>query len=193
MNALTTTCPYQLEVLDLYGARKETSAIKLHAFEIERPVRVNRGKYKSFISPAKVRDVGTREVDLALNHCIAAQTETTKKLTRLKGFLTLTEGWDGGEAWPVEQQAYKNAEEVIKSMDGGKLSQWSLFPSLNGSILLSARGNVNASVYIGSERFTYSALNKAGELIGEDKAFSLPALGKAIEEIYRFLKDEWQT
>lgn len=119
--------------------------------------------------------------------------ETQRKLSRLEGFLSLEKGWDGCEAWPLDRFAYYHMKEVIENMDGKRLAQWNLFPSLNGSVALTARKKINAIIYIGPDNFTYSAMNNDRQFIGEKKPYSLNAVKEAIEKIYNLLKNEFQA
>lgn len=116
------------------------------------------------------------------------------RLERLKYFLSLEEGWCGCGTYPMDRSSYCHMKEVIESMDEDRLAQWGLFLGLSGSyVFLSARRGINATIYIGPENFTYSAVtSQESSFIGEEKPYSLEAVMDAIEKIYTFLKDEFQ-
>ena len=82
--------------------------------------------------------------------------EALRMWNRTNEFETLTAGWDGEGAWPVEKRVIGNVRKMLKSCDDSLLSNWLLFPDTNGTLLLKYNGtDKEASISIGSTAFSY--------------------------------------
>ena len=72
-------------------------------------------------------------------------------------------------------------------MTGSQLAFWNLFPSPNGTFLLSVKNGDIASVSIGDCEYSFAAMKDGVELIGREKFDSSRALA-IVENIHTLLK-----
>ncbi len=104
---------------------------------------------------------------------------------RLKEYSKLESGWDGDEAQPVIPQISAFVEQMLRKCDSHELSEWSLFPNVNGTLLLQRK---DAAVSIGVDEFSYYAESK-NKTIGRDhQPLSLDSVNSAIEAINRYVR-----
>jgi hypothetical protein len=96
--------------------------------------------------------------------------------------MELRQKLDGVSGASMEQDAYINTKKVIDAMSGKALSHWNLFPSPNGTFLLSSKEHI-ASINIGSNDFSYAAcLDSESQTKGMAR-FSLAAFTAAVSNI----------
>lgn len=103
---------------------------------------------------------------------------------RLKEFTDLQPGWDGEDAQPVLQEVAAFVGQLLRSCDSQELSDWALFPNVNGTFLLQCK---DAAISIGKEEYSYFAEAK-GKAIGQDHLpLSLESVISTIERINRYV------
>ncbi len=140
-----------------------------------------------------IRNVLANESLCAVDNAMAAlfTSEFSHKERMLKRLESLYadlqyENWDGYGAVPLERQAYENVKRIIESLSGSELKYWNLFPSPNGTLLLSAKNGDVASLSIGNNDFSYAALNDESEIMGKE-SFDAMRVVKVIENIHLLL------
>lgn len=100
---------------------------------------------------------------------------------RLKEFASLEAGWDGyGDAIPVSSIAISHAQQIINACRPSDLSEWRLFPNVNGTLLLELD---NAAINIGDDFFTYWAESKGKDIGEEFVPFKVDDVVEAIRKI----------
>ena len=94
----------------------------------------------------------------------------TKMLLHLESLFAELQykNWDGYDSYPLETASYKHTKEIIESLSGTQLSHWNVFPSPNGTFLLSAKGKDIASINIGNEEFSYAAMQGTSKMMGKE-------------------------
>jgi hypothetical protein len=104
---------------------------------------------------------------------------------RLVEFSALKAGWDGyGEAIPISNVAIRNTKQVLDNCRPSYLTEWRLFPNVNGTILLEVD---NAAISIGDESFTYW-FEADGKDYGEEYVkFSVSGVVNAIKKINSYV------
>ena len=103
---------------------------------------------------------------------------------RLKEFACLQHGWDGEEAQPVLPEVVSFMDMLLHSVNSLEVSDWSLFPNINGTLLLQRN---NAAVSIGLNEYSYFAEAK-GKAIGLDhQTLSIESVITTIETINRYV------
>ncbi|WP_165154735.1 hypothetical protein [Parabacteroides sp. ZJ-118] len=112
----------------------------------------------------------------------------TRMLQRLESLYSNLQydNWDGYGASPLEKQAYENTKRVIDSLSGLELKCWNLFPSPNGTLLLSIKNGDVASLSIGNNDFSYAALKGESKMMGQE-SFEANRVVKVIENIHLLL------
>lgn len=95
--------------------------------------------------------------------------------------------WDGYGSVPIETGSYINTKELIKLMTGTQLSHWHLFPSPNGTFMLSAASDDVASISIGNDEFSFAAMKDGIELMGQEK-FDAQRATSIIRNIHSLLR-----
>lgn len=101
----------------------------------------------------------------------------------LRKLSELGENWDHYGAAAIEKAALRNMQAVIELAPATALDKWSLFPSTNGTLLLTAKGEAVGSVNVGNEGFSY-ALMVGGEIYSaNEQAFDAQEVAKLIEEL----------
>lgn len=109
-----------------------------------------------------------------------------KRLGQLYADLS-TQGWDGYDAHPMEAESYRNMKSLLSQLTGSQLRSWNLFPSPNGTFLLSAKGKRIASVSVGNNGFSYAAMMKSSKMTGMEP-FNPARAAKAVDNILSFLE-----
>lgn len=99
---------------------------------------------------------------------------------RLKEFAKLEVGWDGEDALPTDKKIIVNVDDIFRTCKSNDLADWSVFPNVNGTILLQRK---HAVISIGEEAFSYFANSGNEEIEGEQIPFSIPKVIKVIKEI----------
>lgn len=103
---------------------------------------------------------------------------------RLKELADLQSGWDGEDAQPVLPEIAAFVGELLRSCSSLELSEWSLFPNVNGTLLLQRR---DAAISIGKEEYSYFAEAK-GKAVGHDhQPLSIESVVSSIETINRYV------
>jgi hypothetical protein len=104
---------------------------------------------------------------------------------RLKEFRKLEPDWDADGAESVIPQIADFVESLLRSCDVHELTDWALFPNVNGTLLLQHK---DAAISIGTEEFSYFA-EKENKAIGHDhQPLSLEAVKSTIETINRYVR-----
>ena len=105
---------------------------------------------------------------------------------RLKEFTSLQPGWDGEDAQPVLTEVIAFVDQLFHLCNSLDLSDWSLFPNVNGTLLLQHK---DAAISIGKEDFSYFAEAK-GKAIGQDhQPLSIESVMSTIETINLWAAD----
>ena len=103
---------------------------------------------------------------------------------RLKEFAGLQPGWDGEDAQPVLPEVTTFMNQLLHSCNSLELTDWSLFPNVNGTFLLQRK---NAAISIGLKEFSYYAEAK-DKVIGLDhQPLSIESVLSTIEQINRYV------
>ena len=103
---------------------------------------------------------------------------------RLKEFASLQSGWDGEDAQPLLPEATVFMDHLLRSCSSKQLSDWSLFPNVNGTYLLQRK---NAAISIGQKEYSYFA-EAGNKAIGLDhQPLSIESVRKTIETINRYV------
>lgn len=104
-------------------------------------------------------------------------------ISRLNSLTELTEDWDGNGAHPILPSIAGVVRDVIENTPASVLSFWRIFPDLNGTLLLSAKGKRIIGLSIGEHEFSYVARHNSKKLKG-----ILPTTSKNIIKILTELK-----
>lgn len=83
---------------------------------------------------------------------------------RLKEYAKLEAGWDGDDAEALIPQIVDFMEELLRTCDSRDFSDWSLFPNVNGTLLLQRN---DAAISVGLTEYSFFAESK-GKAIGKD-------------------------
>lgn len=103
---------------------------------------------------------------------------------RLKEFASLQPGWDGEDAQPLLPEATAFMNQLLRSCSSLQLSDWSLFPNVNGTYLLQRK---NAAISIGQKEYSYFA-EAGNKTIGLDhQPLSIESVRTTIETINRYV------
>lgn len=120
-----------------------------------------------------------------LNSDFASKYAAMAKLDHLFAGLQ-HEGWDGYCAYPLEKKSYDNTKKVIELLTGAQLSHWNIFPSPNGTFLLSAKSNDIASISVGNSEFSFAAMKGETRLMGKEP-FDARRVAQVVEHIHSIL------
>lgn len=120
-----------------------------------------------------------------LNSDFASKYAAMAKLDHLFAGLQ-HEGWDGYSAYPLEKKSYDNTKKVIELLTGAQLSHWNIFPSPNGTFLLSAKSNDIASISVGNSEFSFAAMKGETRLMGKEP-FDARRVAQVVEHIHSIL------
>lgn len=116
------------------------------------------------VCPAKI-DCGENEILTFTD----SYSEKEKMLGKLSDYFCKLnkEGWDGYNAFPIEQTSCNNARKVVMATPDAVLGQWNVFPSPNGTISFEFKEQKIAAMSVGNDEFSYVAMKDTGEsLIG---------------------------
>lgn len=102
---------------------------------------------------------------------------------RLKEFARLQHGWDGEEAQPVLPEVVSFMDMLLHSVNSLEVSDWSLFPNINGTLLLQRN---NAAISIGQNEYSYFAEGKDKVMGHDHQSLSIESVIKTIETINRY-------
>ena len=125
------------------------------------------------------------EIDANFNSEFASKAGMIARLENLYGDLQ-HEGWDGYGSAPLEESSYNNTKKLLELLSGSQLSFWNLFPSPNGTFLLSAKSGI-ASINIGNKEFSYAAMKGEIRLMGKE-AFDADQAAKVVEHIHSIFR-----
>ncbi len=90
----------------------------------------------------------------------------TELLERLSDFQEYEAGWDGENALPLNHLVVKNFKSVLQESNDNDWTDWTFFPSANGTILLQNKKR-KSGINIGTQGFSYY-LTENGEAKGEN-------------------------
>jgi hypothetical protein len=103
---------------------------------------------------------------------------------RLKEFANLQLGWDGEDAQPVLPEITSFMDQLLRSCSGLELSDWALFPNVNGTFLLQRN---NAAISIGLNEYSYFA-EANNKVMGLDhQPLTIESVKSTIESINRYV------
>ena len=100
----------------------------------------------------------------------------------LKALSKLQQGWDGYNALPVNQQVIDNMCVVLNHCDNAQLQGWSVFPEINGTILLQNH-NRRAGINLGDKTFSYFIVNGNNVDGDDDKLFTVSLFLNVLNKI----------
>lgn len=89
--------------------------------------------------------------------------EVKRQLARIDELAKLKLNWDDEGALPIEPRALLNVRRLVRKLDDAALSQWAIFPDVNGTILMETL-NGNATVSIGNTHFSYTSPQQRGNM-----------------------------
>lgn len=144
----------------------------------------------SGLMPEDFSPVSSEAIDASMSALLSNEfSQKENMLNRLEGLFAELQhyGWDGYGAAPLQRAAYLNTRSLIEHMTGSQLAFWNLFPSPNGTFLLSVKNGDIASVSIGDCEYSFAAMKDGVELIGREKFDSSRALA-IVENIHTLLK-----
>ncbi|MCR5455811.1 MAG: hypothetical protein K6F33_12560 [Bacteroidales bacterium] len=101
----------------------------------------------------------------------------SKLLARLDELSKLQNNWDDDGALPMEPEVVKNVKKMIEKSKNGDLNEWTIFPDINGTILL--ENQKDTVISIGNTEFSYTSPHSKGSRI----KFTPSVLLKTIREI----------
>jgi len=84
-------------------------------------------------------------------------------LDRIDELAKLKYNWDDDGALPIEPRTLLNVRRLVRKLDDKALSQWAIFPDVNGTILMETLSG-DASVSIGNTQFTYTSPQQKGNM-----------------------------
>lgn len=103
---------------------------------------------------------------------------------RLQEFTSLQRGWDGEDAQPVMAEIIAFMSQLFHMCISLDLTDWSLFPNVNGTLLLQRK---DAAISIGKEEYSYFAEAK-GKAIGHDhQPLSIESVMSTIKMINHYV------
>lgn len=105
---------------------------------------------------------------------------------RLSEFAELNAGWDGENALPVVPEIVAFMRQLLRSCRSLSLADWSLFPNVNGTLLLQ---RTFAAISIGMEEFSYFAESKDNVIGLDHQPLSIAAVISTIETINRYVRE----
>lgn len=103
---------------------------------------------------------------------------------RLKEFSGLQAGWDGEDAQPLVAEVVDFMSQLLRSCSSKDLADWSLFPNVNGTLLLQRN---DAAVSIGKEEYSYFAEAKDKAVGHDHQPLSIESVISTIEMINRYV------
>jgi hypothetical protein len=105
---------------------------------------------------------------------------------RIKEIENLQYGWDGENAMPVNRDTIEMIRQVLKKARPSDLSDWSVSPNVNGTILLELD---DAAISIASKEFSYYAERGERYMESEHQKCSVDALIETIRRINTFMQE----
>lgn len=103
---------------------------------------------------------------------------------RLKEFTSLQKGWDGEDAQPVLAEVIAFMDQLFHSCISLDLTDWSLFPNVNGTLLLQRK---DAAISIGKDEYSYFAEAKEKAIGHDHLPLSIESVLSTIETINRYV------
>jgi len=103
---------------------------------------------------------------------------------RLKEIAALKEGWDGFDAPPILNATIKNVKKLIDACKASELTEWTVSPNTNGTILLERK---EAAISIASNKFSYYAEQEDRYMEANHCEYTPGTLLKALLDINSFL------
>ncbi len=105
-----------------------------------------------------------------------------RQLARLDELERLECDWDDEGAPPMEPKATANVRSLIMTKGGALLSDWVIFPALNGTYQLQAKHR-EAVISVGNEDYSYVFhTSNRDEMVSNEK-LNINTLGQLIERI----------
>ena len=104
----------------------------------------------------------------------------------LKEMENLQMGWDGEEAIPVKIETIEMIRQLLKEIRPSDLSDWSIAPNVNGTILLELD---DAAISIASKEFSFYAEHGDNCIDAEHQPSSVKALIESIRRINSFMQE----
>lgn len=104
---------------------------------------------------------------------------------RLKEMENLQQGWDGEGAIPVKKETIELVRQMFKEIRPSDLSDWSISPNVNGTILLELD---DAAISIASKEFSYYAESGEHYMDAEHQECSVKALIETVRRINSFMQ-----
>jgi len=101
-----------------------------------------------------------------------------QQLSRLDKLATLKADWDDEGALPIEPQTIMNVKRMIEQSDDTELKKWTIFPDVNGTILLESNSG-DATVSIGNKDFSFTS----SRLKGSRKRLTISSLLNVMRKI----------
>lgn len=108
--------------------------------------------------------------------------EKEKMLGKLSDFFCQLnkEGWDGYNAFPIEQTSCNNARKVVMTTPDAVLGRWNVFPSPNGTVSFEFKEREIAAMSVGNDEFSYVAMKDTGESLVGRFAFDAVKAAEAL-------------
>lgn len=103
------------------------------------------------------------------------------QIKRLDELAALKKGWDDGDAMPLERMVVDNARKIIAGCED-KLSGWILFPDINGTIQLKAKGK-QAVISLGVKDYSYLVNTEKVNSSASNCPLNISDVLKLIDEI----------
>lgn len=121
----------------------------------------------------------------ALGYDFEIKSKLLERLDVLKA--SLKENWNGENDCPIEEDAYNNTRAAILATPSVMLKHWRLFPSPNGTLMLSPRDKSIAGISIGNDEFSYAAFVSDDKQISGKEPFDESSFISALKQIHRIL------
>lgn len=88
----------------------------------------------------------------------------SRYVARLNDLAALPDNWDGNGAHRIIPSVVEVIREVIEKTPASLLSFWRIFPDLNGTLLLTAKGKHITTLSIGVDEFSFIARCQNGNM-----------------------------
>ena len=106
---------------------------------------------------------------------------------RLKQIAALKKGWDGYDGIAIKKATIDNFATFLDVCSPSDVSDWSLFPNTNGTLLLEQK---NAAISISSKAFSYYAELPGKYMEAENQTYTLQSILETVRAINVFLKND---
>ena len=103
-----------------------------------------------------------------------------KYIARLDDLAALTDDWDGNGAHHIIPSVIEVIREVVEKTPVSLLSFWRIFPDLNGTLLITAKGKHIATLSIGVDEFSFVVRNLAEKTVGGKRPVSVDDIIKVM-------------